>query len=264
MRGVPYREERKELRRLVKENKKKESYIFSQKEIEIPQHIAIIMDGNGRWAQKRGLPRTMGHRAGVEALREVIKTCDEIGVQYLTLYAFSTENWKRPKEEVNVLMALLQEYLKREIDELHEKNVRIKFLGRLKELPTGAQNQIRIALEKTMNNTGLQVNIALNYGGRAEIIDAVKAIAQEVQKGSLEPSDINEKVFSSFLYEPETPDPELLIRPSGELRISNFLLWQIAYTELWITDVLWPDFRKEHLFQAIYDYNHRHRRFGGI
>jgi undecaprenyl diphosphate synthase len=230
----------------------------------IPKHIAIIMDGNGRWATQKGLPRSAGHRAGVEALREIIQWSSEVGIKYLTLYAFSTENWKRPREEVNFLMALLQEYIEKEIEELHRKQVKISFIGRIEDIPSNSQKSISFALQKTKGNQGLNVIFALNYGGRAEIVDAVKKVAEEYHMGKVALHRIDETYFSEKLYTAGTPDPELLIRTSGELRISNFLLWQLAYTELWITKVLWPDFTKKHLLQAIEDFNERHRRFGGI
>lgn len=230
----------------------------------LPVHIAIIMDGNGRWATRRGLPRAMGHRAGVESLREIVKTCSSLGVEYLTVYAFSTENWKRPAEEVNILMDLLVEYLKKELAELHGNNVRIRSIGRIEELPDKTRVALQDAETKTGNNTGLTLNLALNYGGRNEIAAAVKQIGHDVASCKLKPEDINEEVISNYLYTAGIPDPDLLIRPSGELRISNFLLWQAAYAEFWYSPVLWPDFRKVHLLEAIVDYQARQRRFGGL
>ncbi|MFA5881787.1 MAG: isoprenyl transferase [Eubacteriales bacterium] len=230
----------------------------------LPVHIAIIMDGNGRWATRRGLPRAMGHRAGVESLREIVKTCSSLGVRFLTVYAFSTENWKRPAEEVNILMDLLVEYLKIEIRDLHENNVRVNAIGRIDELPDKARKALSDAGEYTAANKGLTLNLALNYGGRNEIAEAVKQIGVDVAARKLKPHDIDEDVISHYLYTSGMPDPDLLIRPSGELRISNFLLWQSAYSEFWYSPVLWPDFRKVHLLEAIADYQSRQRRFGGL
>jgi undecaprenyl diphosphate synthase len=230
----------------------------------LPSHIAIIMDGNGRWAKKRGLPRSLGHRAGVEALRDIVTAASEIGVGVLTAYAFSTENWKRPTEEVNLLMSLFSEYLDNEINELHKNKVQIRFIGKIDGLATGLQHKIDQAEQLTSGNTGLILNIAVNYGGRDEIVQAVKAIAEKVLNKEIIPSDINEATIKGQLYTPDIPDPDLLIRPSGDLRISNFLLWQSAYAELWFTTVNWPDFKPERLIQAILDYQQRERRFGGI
>lgn len=230
----------------------------------LPNHIAIIMDGNGRWAQRRGMPRSLGHRAGVESLRNVVKLCSELGVKVLTCYAFSTENWKRPQDEVSYLMDLLVEYLLKEVDELHKEHVRVNAIGRLGELPRQAQEALKTAIEKTADNTGLVLNLALNYGGRSEITDAVIKIAVSLKDKQLQIEDINENVIQQHLYTSGMPDPELLIRPSGDSRISNFLLWQLAYTEFWLTHVMWPDFKRIHLLQAILDYQRRERRFGGI
>jgi undecaprenyl diphosphate synthase len=232
----------------------------------LPQHVAIIMDGNGRWATRRGLPRVAGHRQGVEALREVIRTSDELGIKYLTLYAFSTENWKRPAAEIDALMSLLVEYLRKEIRELNSNNVKISVLGQVEAFPTVAQREIANAVELTKNNTGLNVNIALNYGGRAEIVRAVKAIARDVLDKKISIDDIDERFFSNYLYTANIPDPDLLIRTSGEFRLSNFLLYQIAYTELVFTapDVLWPDFDKKAYLEAIMEYQRRQRRYGGL
>ncbi len=230
----------------------------------LPNHIAIIMDGNGRWAQRRGLPRSLGHRAGVESLRNVVKLCSELGVKVLTCYAFSTENWKRPEDEVSYLMDLLVEYLRKEVDELHSQQVRINAIGRLEELPSQAREALKAAFRKTANNTGLVLNLALNYGGRSEITDAVRHIAKDLNDKQLKITDINEKLIQQYLYTSGMPDPELLIRPSGDARISNFLLWQLAYTEFWLTPVMWPDFKRNHLLQAMLDFQRRERRFGGI
>jgi len=230
----------------------------------LPNHVAIIMDGNGRWATRRGLPRAMGHRAGVESLREIVKTCSSLGIQYLTVYAFSTENWKRPTEEVNILMDLLVEYLRREIVELDENNVRINAIGRIDELPPKAREALNGARDQTQNNTGLTLNLALNYGGRNEIAEAVKQVGYEVAAKRLDPGKIDELTVARYLYTSGMPDPDLMIRPSGEQRISNFLLWQVAYSEFWYSPVLWPDFRKGHLLEALVDYQQRQRRFGGL
>lgn len=230
----------------------------------LPTHVAIIMDGNGRWATRRGLPRALGHRAGVESLREIVKTCSSLGIKFLTVYAFSTENWKRPVAEINVLMDLLVEYLNKEIEELHENNVKVRAIGRIAELPEKAQKALRDAQEHTKNNQGLVLNLALNYGGRNEIVEAVRQIGSDVSADRLKLDDIDEKTIANYLYTSGMPDPDLVIRPSGELRISNFLLWQVAYAEFWYSPVLWPDFRKNHLLEALVDYQNRQRRFGGL
>lgn len=230
----------------------------------IPRHIAIIMDGNGRWAKKRGLPRIFGHRTGIESVREIVRTCSELGVEYLTLYTFSRENWKRPKEEVDALMKMLKRLLRREVDDLNRRNVKIKAIGRLEDLPDEVLEELKRAIDITKNNTGLKLYLALSYGGRAEIVDATRKIAEKIKRGEIEPEDIDEETFKNALYDPELPDPDLLIRTSGEMRISNFLLWHIAYTELYITPTLWPDFRRSELLKAIEDYKRRERRFGGI
>jgi len=230
----------------------------------LPRHIAVIMDGNGRWATARRLPRTAGHRAGMSALKELVNACGELGIPVLTVFAFSTENWKRPAEEVNFLMDLLVEYINRELDELNSKGVKIRLLGEMETLPARVQEEIRRAIETTSKNKKLILNVALNYGGRREIILAAQKIGQKIREGTLEPENIDEELFNNFLYTDRLPDPDLVIRPSGEMRISNFLLWQIAYAELWFSKVLWPDFKKEHLLEAIAEYQKRHRRFGGL
>ncbi|ADD02462.1 undecaprenyl diphosphate synthase [Thermoanaerobacter mathranii subsp. mathranii str. A3] len=230
----------------------------------LPTHIGIIMDGNGRWAQKRGMMRFYGHKAGVNAVREVVKACRELGIKYLTLYAFSTENWKRPKEEVNFLMDLLVEYLSKEVDELNKNNVLINFIGDISVLPQGCKTEIERAQNITKNNFGLVLNIALNYGGRDEIVKAVKKICTKVLNKELTIEGITEQTISDNLYTKNQPDPDLIIRTSGEKRLSNFLLWQSAYSEFWFTEVLWPDFKKEHLIKAILYYQTRQRRFGGV
>ena len=230
----------------------------------LPRHVAIIMDGNGRWARKQGLPRIAGHREGMNTLKEIITCANELGINVVTLYAFSTENWKRPSWEVEFLMRLPEEYLKTELQPLIEKNIVIRAMGDLEQLPAVTKRAIKNALQATKDNTGMILNFALNYGGRNEILNALKKIAERVQEGALKPEEISEDLFTSYLYTGDLPDPDLLIRPSGELRISNFLLWQLAYTELWFTRTLWPDFNKEHFLKAILDYQERERRFGGI
>lgn len=230
----------------------------------IPKHIAIIMDGNGRWAKMRNLPRTMGHKAGVETIRNIVKEADAIGVKYVTFYAFSTENWKRPKEEVNALMKLLVQYLRKELDELHENGVVINVLGDISRLPEECITEINRAKEKTKNNTGLVMNMALNYGGRAEIVRAIKNIVLDSKEEKIDVNDIDEALVNKYLYTANMPDPDIIIRPSGEQRLSNFLLWQCAYSEFWYSDINWPDFTAENLKEAIIDYQKRNRRFGGV
>jgi undecaprenyl diphosphate synthase len=229
----------------------------------IPQHIAIIMDGNGRWAKRRGLPKIMGHRAGVKSAQEAIEAAKDMGVKFITLYTFSTENWKRPKEEVSALFKLLQEYIEREGDKLRENNVRFSVIGRIDELPETVAEGLTKLVRDTAGNTGIVVNLAINYGSRAEILDAVRAVALDAKSGKMDPSDIDEKTFSGYLYTHDIPDPDLLIRTSGEFRVSNFLLWQISYSELYVTKKLWPDFRKDDLRKAVKEYRDRDRRYGG-
>jgi undecaprenyl diphosphate synthase len=230
----------------------------------IPRHVAIIMDGNGRWAKQRGLPRLEGHRAGAESVRAIVRACGELGIGYLTLYAFSSENWRRPKAEVSALMHLLEFYLQREVAELDKNNVRLAAIGRIHELPESAQLQLHKAIETLKKNTGLTLVLALSYGGRAEIVDAVRSIARDAKTGALDIADINEELISQRLYTRDIPDPDLLVRTSGEIRISNFLLWQISYAEIHVTDTLWPDFRKPQLLAALDDYSKRQRRFGRV
>lgn len=222
------------------------------------------MDGNGRWARKRLQPRVMGHRAGTRATRRIVEACGELGVKYLTIYVFSSENWARPILEVNALMDLLVEMIHQEVEDLMKNNVRLKALGNLSKLPPRTLQELEWGMEKTKNNTGLTLNLAVSYGGREEIIDACRRIASEVQQGKLDPAAIDEASISKHMYLPETPDPELLIRTGGDMRISNFLLWQIAYTELYVTPTLWPDFGKEELVKAIEAYHSRQRRFGKV
>lgn len=226
----------------------------------LPRHVAVIMDGNGRWAKKRGLPRSAGHRAGVERVRTIIRMSSDIGIRYLTLFALSTENWKRPAEEVGVLMKLLLEYLVKELEELHRKNVRIKTLGDLSKLPMAVVEEIKRAVNTTKNNTGLTVNMAVNYGARQEIIEAVKTAAQQAENAN----EIDEDYFASFLSTAGQPDPDLLIRTSGEQRISNFLLFQLAYAELYFTETFWPDFDEKQYAKALECFAQRNRRFGGL
>ncbi len=226
----------------------------------LPAHIAVIMDGNGRWAAQRHLPRVEGHRAGIESVRAVVEGSARLGIQVLTLYAFSVENWKRPAAEVSTLMLLLKRYLRSELNTLLKNDIRFRAIGRIDDLSRDVQQELRDAEQKTVTNRGMLFNIALNYGGRAEIIEAAKKLVTEGV-----PADaIDEQIFSSHLYTAGQPDPDLLIRTSGEMRVSNFLLWQIAYAEIWVTDTLWPDFRKRHLLEAILAYQKRERRYGGI
>jgi undecaprenyl diphosphate synthase len=230
----------------------------------IPAHVAIIMDGNGRWAARRHKPRTYGHEAGVEAVKVVVRAAGEIGIKYLTLYTFSSENWNRPKTEVAALMSLLSRAARNEVNELQRNDVKLITTGRLQGLPVAKQKAILRAVERTRRNRGLVLNLALNYGGRTEILDAVRSIANGVRAGVIDPNRIDEEMFGEFLYTAELPDPDLLIRTSGERRISNFLLWQTSYTELHIIDTLWPDFGRRELFEAVFDYQGRERRFGKV
>ena len=230
----------------------------------IPAHVAIIMDGNGRWAKQRGLPRVEGHRNGVESVRAVVRAAGEAGVKYLTLYAFSVENWSRPKDEVDTLMKYLARFLKNEIGELNRHNVRLEAIGQIYRLPEFVQDQLRKTMAALDKNNGLTLILALSYGGRTEIVEAVRGLAAKVQAGKLEAAEINEEVFAQHLYTKHYPDPDLLIRTSGEMRVSNFLLWQISYAELVVTPTLWPDFRKGQFFEALEEYARRHRRFGSV
>jgi undecaprenyl diphosphate synthase len=230
----------------------------------LPRHIAVIMDGNGRWAKGKGAARIFGHRNAIQAVKDVTEGCGELGVKYLTLYAFSTENWGRPKEEVDGLMELLVNTLQKEIHTLHENHVKLQTIGDISQLPSDCQKNLQKAKEATKNNTGLILQLALNYSGRWELIQAAKKLCEQVKEGKLEPNEVNEDKIEQYLQTAGVPDPELLIRTSGELRISNFLLWQIAYTEIFITPTLWPDFRKEDLYEAICAYQKRERRFGKV
>ncbi|MDI3316521.1 MAG: isoprenyl transferase [Bacillota bacterium] len=230
----------------------------------VPQHVAIIMDGNGRWAQRRGLPRVFGHRAGVESVRRVIRAAIQLGVRYLTLYAFSTENWRRPPEEVDLLWQLLGQTVARDLDDLYRQGVRFRAIGAVDEIPDAARKQIRLAEARTAGNGRLFLQVALNYGGRREILEAARRLAEASRRGEIDPREIDEGRFARELCTAEIPDPDLLIRTAGEYRVSNFLLWQIAYCEIWVSDVLWPDFGEDQLRQAVEDYSHRQRRFGGL
>ena len=230
----------------------------------LPAHVAVIMDGNGRWAKQRGLPRVEGHRNGVESVRVTVRACGEVGIKYLTLYAFSVENWNRPKDEVDTLMKYLARFLKNEIGELNRSNVRLEVIGQIYRLPEFVQEQLKKTQAALAKNNGLTLILALSYGGRQEIVEGVRAIATKAKAGKLDPAEINEQIISQHLYTHQYPDPDLLIRTSGELRVSNFLLWQISYAEFVVTPTLWPDFRRAELFAALEEYTRRHRRFGGI
>ena len=230
----------------------------------LPQHVAVIMDGNGRWAQRQGLPRIMGHKAGVDALKDLLHCCKDWGIKALTAYAFSTENWKRPQEEVEFLMNLFQRVLRQELREMVEENVQIQFVGNLSALPQALQREISRSMAETKDNYSIRFTIATNYGGRQEILQACRAIAQKVKEGSLNPDDISEEVFEAHLYTAGIADPDLLIRTSGEMLLSNFLLWQMAYGEIYITDTLWPDFDRSEFHRAISVYQQRERRFGKV
>jgi len=240
------------------------THLSPEAKASLPRHVAIIMDGNGRWARQKHLPRIEGHRAGAESARIVIRTAGELGIKYLTLYAFSVENWNRPKDEVDALMKYLVHYLKSETPELNKNNVRLEIIGQTYRLPEAVQEHLKKSLATLSKNNGLTLIMALSYGGRTEIVEAARSIAQQVKLGELDPADINEQVFAQHLYTRNIPDPDLLIRTSGEMRISNFLLWQISYAELLVTPTLWPDFRKPQFYAALEEYNLRHRRFGGL
>jgi undecaprenyl diphosphate synthase len=230
----------------------------------LPRHVAIIMDGNGRWAKQRHLPRVEGHRMGAESVRAIIRASGEVGIKYLTLYAFSVENWNRPKDEVDTLMKYLAHFLKAELPELNRNNVQLEAIGQLHRLPEFVQKQFKKTQEALAKNNGLTLILALSYGGRTEIVEAVRQLAAKVKKGELDPAEITEQVVGDHLYTRKWPDPDVLIRTSGEMRVSNFLLWQISYAELVVTPTLWPDFRKAQFFAALEEYNRRHRRFGGL
>jgi undecaprenyl diphosphate synthase len=228
----------------------------------LPRHVAVIMDGNGRWAEQRGLSRVDGHRAGIESAREIVRAAHELGLSILTLYAFSTENWNRPKAEVDELMRLLEYYLDSEIEEVMRNGIRVRAIGRLERLPQALRSKIEQTLERTREHREMQVVFAMSYGGRAEIVDAARRLLRESELGKIAPDHLDEKTFAAYLYAPDLPDPDLLIRTGAESRVSNFLLWQIAYSELHLTDVMWPDFRKNHLVEAVLSYQNRQRRYG--
>jgi undecaprenyl diphosphate synthase len=230
----------------------------------LPKHVAVIMDGNGRWASMRRLPRVAGHRAGIESVRDIIETSAKLGLKVLTLYAFSAENWKRPRQEVRTLMSLLKEYLRRELKNVHKNNIKFQAIGRIQELEPSVRAELRRAMRLTQNNSGMLLNVALNYSGRAEIVDTFNRLFRELKQNGHNLSPVNEELISKFLYTSGIPDPDLLIRTSGEMRISNFLLWQIAYSEIYITQTYWPDFRRKHLLEALLEYQQRDRRYGGI
>ncbi|MFC0558574.1 isoprenyl transferase [Halalkalibacter alkalisediminis] len=230
----------------------------------IPKHIAIIMDGNGRWAKNKGLPRIAGHREGMKVVNKVVQKANDLGVEVLTLYAFSTENWKRPKTEVDYLMKLPERFLNNELPKLMEENVKVRLMGSIEELPEHTKKAVLKAVRETENNTGLILNFALNYGSRFELMNAIKKIAKQVEMGTLTPEELNESILEKNMMTAELRDPDLLIRTSGEIRLSNFMLWQVAYSEFWFTDVLWPDFNEKHLTEAIAVYQKRARRYGGV
>src|SRR5437867_13252391 len=239
-------------------------HLSPQAKAVLPTHVAIIMDGNGRWAKQRHLPRVEGHRHGVESVRAVVRAAGEAGVKYLTLYAFSVENWNRPKDEVDTLMNYLARYLKNEVGELQKNNVRLEAIGQIYRLPEFVQEQLKKTKTTLARNNGLTLTLALSYSGRAELVDAVRSIAEEIKQGKIEPAEINEQVVAQHLYTNHWPDPDLLVRTSGEMRVSNFLLWQISYAELVVTPTLWPDFRRPQFFDALEEYGRRHRRFGAV
>ncbi|HJY86948.1 MAG TPA: isoprenyl transferase [Candidatus Acidoferrales bacterium] len=250
---------------LIKPANREEAHLLERLDCQrLPEHIAIIMDGNGRWAQRRHLPRVAGHRAGVESARAVIETCARLRISALTLYAFSLENWRRPKAEIDFLMRLLREYLRKELPTIHENNIRLLVIGRQEQLPAGVQQDVERAMLLTAGNTGMRLAVALNYGGRAELVDAFNAILDRVRHNGLATHRVDEQTIADHLYTAGLPDPDLLIRTSGEMRVSNFLLWQIAYAEMYVTDTLWPDFSRARLLEALLDFQKRERRYGGL
>jgi undecaprenyl diphosphate synthase len=240
------------------------SSLTSEAAANLPRHVAVIMDGNGRWAKSRHLPRIEGHRRGADSAREIIRTAGELGIKYLTLYAFSAENWNRPKDEVDALMKYLVHYLKTETKDLNKNNVRLEVIGQIHRLPDNVQENLTKSMATLSKNNGLTLVMALSYGSRIEIVEAVRLIAEKAKQGRLDPADINEKIISDHLWTRNIPDPDLLIRTSGEMRVSNFLLWQISYAELVITPTLWPDFKRPQFYAALEEYAKRHRRFGGV
>lgn len=250
---------------LLKPESREEAELLEKLDLKrLPQHLAVIMDGNGRWAERRHLPRIAGHRAGVKAARNVIETCARLKVPYLTLYAFSLENWRRPRAEVDFLMRLLREYLKREMPAIHKNNIRFLVIGRAAQLPEGVRKDLEEGMRLTARNTGMKLAVALNYGGRAELVDAFNAILDRVRSNGLSAFHADEQTISEHLYTAGLPDPDLLIRTSGEMRVSNFLLWQIAYAEIYVTETLWPDFSRARLLEALLDFQKRERRYGGL
>jgi undecaprenyl diphosphate synthase len=250
---------------LLKPASREEAELLDKLDLKrLPQHLAVIMDGNGRWAEKRHLPRIAGHRAGVKAAREVIESCARLKLPYLTLYAFSLENWRRPQAEVDFLMRLLREYLKRELPSIHKNNIRLLVIGRSEQLPDGVRKDIENGMRLTARNTGMKLVVALNYGGRAELVDAFNAMLDQIRSNGLSAFHADEQTISEHLYTSGLPDPDLLIRTSGEMRVSNFLLWQIAYAEIYVTETLWPDFSRARLLEALVDFQKRERRYGGL
>ena len=249
------------LKDFIKQGSEEEALVKKIDFTRLPEHIAVIMDGNGRWARKRRLPRVEGHRAGAKSVQEVVETCARLGIKYLTLYAFSKENWKRPRKEVATLWRLLEDYLKKENEVLMKNRFRLKVLGQMENIPDSARKELDRVMDLTKENERMTIVLALNYGGRTEIVDAVKRLFND---GNMDVDSLDEQKFSEYLYTAGIPDPDLLIRTSGEFRVSNFLLWQIAYAEIWITKELWPDFRKKHVLEALVDFQKRERRFGDI
>lgn len=250
---------------LLKPDSREEAQLLDKLDLKrLPQHVAVIMDGNGRWAERRHLPRVAGHREGVKMARNVIETCARLKVSYLTLYAFSLENWRRPQAEVDFLMRLLREYLKRELPAIHKNNIRLLVIGRAAQLPEGVRRDLEEGMRLTARNTGMKLAVALNYGGRAELVDAFNALLDHVRSNGLSAFHADEQTISEHLYTAGLPDPDLLIRTSGEMRVSNFLLWQIAYAEIYVTETLWPDFSRARLLEALLDFQKRERRYGGL
>lgn len=252
---------KEDLKEFIKPGSPEEALVLQIDFSKLPQHVAVIMDGNGRWAKRRNLPRMEGHRAGSKAVREIVETCSRIGIKYLTLYAFSKENWKRPQKEIRTLWQLLKDYLKKESNVLVENEFRLNVIGQMDQIPEKTRKELKKVINMTKNYDRFIINLALNYSGRSEIVDAVKKL---MDTDGISKEDISEDFFSKYLYTSEIPDPDLLIRTSGELRISNFLLWQIAYSEIWVTPVLWPDFNRKHMLEAVVEFQERERRFGDI
>ncbi|MBI4468614.1 MAG: isoprenyl transferase [Acidobacteria bacterium] len=254
----------KDFEGIVKQGSHDERLLLQIDQEKLPRHVAVIMDGNGRWAARRRRPRAAGHRAGAESVRAVVETSARLGIPVLTLYAFSTENWKRPDAEVQALMALLREYMRRELIAIKKNNIRFRVIGRIEELDPDIQRGLHEGMLETAENTGMQLNIGLNYSGRAELIDAIRSIAGAVRRGEVGPGEIDEPMLDRHLYTAGLPDPDLLIRTSGEMRLSNFMLWQVAYSEIYVTDTFWPDFRRTDFLTAILEYQRRERRYGGV